>query len=555
MDRNETPNKASLVLLPRELRDIIYNSYFQSLRLSHGRRICPPGLSIQARRLQILTPRHHSLALLRTCRQIAREIGTSWLQHVLFHFENPDDMLATLMSQARCTISQIRYIRVGSKPFYTCTDRVNGGQGIFLVWRLPQTLALLPALRLHTLTVLCSEKAYYSYQTLDELIRFSDCFDKLHFLTPTAKLLGSTISQARDVNGHWWERPRPELQPYGWRRFLNANIPGQAKPSVHMFCNKSPRKSLAVDWDATVINPANRLGFAQIPAGMEVSKRKKLTFLDREKLSDYQMEQLVVVQRSRGGSSQNDLDDRGVVRPAQAHAPAALNVQADSAVGHMLDEDANNDADDEGEPETLPPVHALSTTTAFLGDLWRQFGQNMYTQNHDALPERRYPRANPHESIDWRAWEDASFAIVEDVYHDPQEYAWPWRAHYHSRLDYDGHHDTNGPNGLNGPTADEVLTWTGLQPQEEAARRHDHAEAGRRATQLHEAMIRATAGMVAGRLRDAAARLWEQRAGMEVEAEQLSRRAERLQAQTNWQLDVLLDMDPELEQELFRLFN
>ncbi|KAK0610391.1 hypothetical protein B0T17DRAFT_111324 [Bombardia bombarda] len=68
-----------------ELRLIIYESYFTSIRLSYGLAyLAYPSTFEFFSPNVIIKPRPNSLALLRTSKRITKEIGSSWLRKVFF---------------------------------------------------------------------------------------------------------------------------------------------------------------------------------------------------------------------------------------------------------------------------------------------------------------------------------------------------------------------------------------------------------------------------------------------------------------------------------------
>ncbi|CZR50801.1 uncharacterized protein PAC_00675 [Phialocephala subalpina] len=93
--------------LPRELRDQIYLSLFDSTRLIFGR--VRRGHKHQL----IEQPVSDGLGALRTCRQINEETKHLWLSQVDFDFAHIEQLLNCLAPLPGGTVSQIRYIAVG----------------------------------------------------------------------------------------------------------------------------------------------------------------------------------------------------------------------------------------------------------------------------------------------------------------------------------------------------------------------------------------------------------------------------------------------------------
>ncbi|KAI0025381.1 hypothetical protein F4780DRAFT_720783 [Xylariomycetidae sp. FL0641] len=93
-----------LCKLPQEVRDKIYRGVFESTVLTYG----PMPEDSETRRL----PHPNDLALLRTCRRIRFEIGSTWLGQVLFNFKAPDIMISVLALQPLQVRNLVRHVRV-----------------------------------------------------------------------------------------------------------------------------------------------------------------------------------------------------------------------------------------------------------------------------------------------------------------------------------------------------------------------------------------------------------------------------------------------------------
>jgi hypothetical protein len=170
---------SKLMQLPQEIRDEIYANIFCSTRLAFGKRAynLEVGHRIQS------AGRGKALAVLRTCRRMRDEVGTSWLKQVLFHFEDPHRLLKKFSGIPTALLKQIRHVRVlgdvieltPSEEYYYCTARI---------------LRLLPGLELDRLTVLGARDPVLSYETLNMLVRYSDGWKELYYLAHNSKLLG-----------------------------------------------------------------------------------------------------------------------------------------------------------------------------------------------------------------------------------------------------------------------------------------------------------------------------------------------------------------------------
>ncbi|KAJ7193813.1 hypothetical protein GGX14DRAFT_378656 [Mycena pura] len=270
--------------LPREMRGEIYPHLFCSTRLVWGERSLG-----RISRLRI-TSAPNSLALLRSCRQIHAEIGTSWLQQVLFVFEDPNTMLDKLTNIPPTTLALIRHARISGDPVMLSWEHDDD-----VYYRTSQALRLLPGLALDRLTVLGPRGPEISYETLDMLVRHGAGWKELYYLSHKSTFLGY-----RD-NDNWLGltgEHSPYLrvpQPEGWQRALEARDGATSGASVTIYRAKAPRLPGAV------LDPARRAVFAQtLPPGCDV--HTYATFEDAELMKDGEREKeiLVVVKRGRG---------------------------------------------------------------------------------------------------------------------------------------------------------------------------------------------------------------------------------------------------------------
>ena len=149
--------------LPPEVRNLIYSFLFESTRISFGKTSKFRGNESYNSNIK---PQTNALAILRTCRAINQEASKLWLGKVLFHFEDPVDMLDKLTALSVGVRSEIRHVRTGGRPFMVRFD--DHGHNIKLAWQ----MRLLEGLRLDTLTVLSHSVGDVAYNTLEGLIRY-----------------------------------------------------------------------------------------------------------------------------------------------------------------------------------------------------------------------------------------------------------------------------------------------------------------------------------------------------------------------------------------------
>jgi hypothetical protein len=165
--------------IPRELRDKIYSCLFASTRITFGERYTSRITT------KTMKPAPNALAILRTCRQINQEAEPLWLDHVLFNFENPEDVLDKLSTLPSITLSQICHVRTSGRPLMLRPIGDEDDAYYRLVW----ALKLLPGLRLDKLTVLGPSSGEVAYDTLEGLIKYRNGWRELHFITPNSTML------------------------------------------------------------------------------------------------------------------------------------------------------------------------------------------------------------------------------------------------------------------------------------------------------------------------------------------------------------------------------
>jgi hypothetical protein len=222
-----------LYKLPQELRDEIYLQVFSSQEL----KFTSKG--------EVRRPRSKNLlALVSTCHQIRFEIGDSWLKHVWFSFGDMVTLLDVLTAIPSQRLSNIRNLHI-SRPYPLVLSRLNeaveNGIATRMIqpYRLNGVLRLLPGLRLDKFVVHAgfqlgdNTESHILYDILDELIRTSNGWKELHFLTPDPNLLSWKAVPQPNSTGDEPRRMGP--QPQYWREALAVRDGTRSESSVAIY--------------------------------------------------------------------------------------------------------------------------------------------------------------------------------------------------------------------------------------------------------------------------------------------------------------------------------
>ncbi|KAM7209799.1 hypothetical protein V8F06_014820 [Rhypophila decipiens] len=341
--------------IPQEIRDKIYDQVFAYTRLSHGEKPLGRINSVKVK------PAPHSLALLRTCHRIKDEIGDRWLRQVLFHFEDPLDMLDKLTALPHRVISQLRHVRVRA-------------QSILLTWpdddddvhyTLHYGLKLTPGLKLDVLTVMgYMPGADVQYNTLNRLIRDSDGWKELRFLSSSSKLLGYEYKDyrfrgvTRDMRDLYLRKP----QPADWQSVLNLRDGVETLPSVAIYRSKTPG-GRSSSKSSLMANPANWEPFQQKDI---IGNGRYGTVEDPNIMStpdERDKEVLVIARRGKGVDYQEKENSRYIEGDIRREAPGKRwkeirKMCIDDLDDMYADEDDWPFSDEEDPEPTIPDSYA-----------------------------------------------------------------------------------------------------------------------------------------------------------------------------------------------------
>ncbi|KAF2640944.1 hypothetical protein P280DRAFT_549718 [Massarina eburnea CBS 473.64] len=186
-----------LLRLPRELRDEIYSSLFNSTHLSYRRR----DTSKAAIKASVyITHTTNTLALLRTCRQINAETRDTWIKRVTFVFDDQHAAIQKLASLPTTTVSQIRKVLMFDNGISWHLYDTNQG-----TW--PNTLLLsmfisfIPGIHLDTLTIFDDRSRQPTMNLLQSWSTLSSGWRTLRFIRPDLECLyvGENAARYRSI--------------------------------------------------------------------------------------------------------------------------------------------------------------------------------------------------------------------------------------------------------------------------------------------------------------------------------------------------------------------
>ncbi|KAF1977511.1 hypothetical protein BU23DRAFT_453038 [Bimuria novae-zelandiae CBS 107.79] len=205
---------ATLLSLPLELREIIYEEVFSSFTVRHGFR----------------TSSSNRTALFQTCKQIHREAWRHLPLNARFHFRGTETMLDTLMSVDQAVVTRIRHIRIKSFPFPLYN---SGRPDYYPTYNFCNALSLLPGLHLEQLVV---EDSFHGFGLVDtwrdvvtyfdiESLLKCDAWKELVYITPNTDFLTSGYDH----------RKKRVAQPENWDALLKERDGEASGADVQMW--------------------------------------------------------------------------------------------------------------------------------------------------------------------------------------------------------------------------------------------------------------------------------------------------------------------------------
>ncbi len=313
--------------LPRELRDEIFVTLFNSTRLTFGMRY--NGLQGE----RFMKPAPYSLGLLRTCNQIFAETRDIWIKHVLFNFEDPKTMLNKLSDLPDSTVSKIRHLRLTGFPMMRYLKGFDD-----LMYRHDSVFQLLPALQLDCLTIVAVPPAAPEYDAITNLIYRGSGWKELQFITKSSSMLGFAPSRSHGSRetGDIFRQP----QPMFWNSTLLKRDGETSGASVQIY------RADEADNTASVLSADKRKPFAQAPH--EDSSRDFGLSEDEEMTKGYGARKALLVLVRRGENI--DINHRTVGFGKEKDMKArfkmrAWRVRKKIIVWTPLDHDKNDDDD------------------------------------------------------------------------------------------------------------------------------------------------------------------------------------------------------------------
>ncbi|KAF2243691.1 hypothetical protein BU26DRAFT_436250 [Trematosphaeria pertusa] len=206
---------ASLLSIPVELREFIYEHLFRSYTVKHGF-----GISSSSNRT----------AILQTCRQIHCEAWRHLPLNISFHFRGTEAMLDTLLSVDQSVVTRLRHIRVKAFPFPLYeTERAE----YYTTYYFHNALSLLPGLHLDHLIV---EDSFHGFGLVDgwrdvvtyfdiESLLKSDAWKELVYITPNTDFIASGYDHRR----------KRVAQPENWDALLKERDGKESGAEVQMW--------------------------------------------------------------------------------------------------------------------------------------------------------------------------------------------------------------------------------------------------------------------------------------------------------------------------------
>ncbi|KAF2465413.1 uncharacterized protein BDR25DRAFT_306576 [Lindgomyces ingoldianus] len=225
----------TLLALPLELRELVYQQLFSTYTVRHG--FGRVSLSNRA-------------AILQTCKQIHHEARRFLPLSVQFEFHGTEALLGTLLSVDQSVVTRIRHISVRAFPFPLYAE---GRVDYYPTYYFNYALSLLPGLHLDRLVV---EDCFHGFGLVDswrdvvtyfdiEALLKSDGWRELVYITPNTDFITSGYDHRR----------KRVAQPENWNALLQKRDGEVSGAEVQMFIAPYKKPSSDVTQDAVAPQP------------------------------------------------------------------------------------------------------------------------------------------------------------------------------------------------------------------------------------------------------------------------------------------------------------
>ena len=324
--------------LPQETRDQVYAELFAATRFNIGER--PVG---RTKRLKF-RPAPDGLALVRTCRRAHAEVGSSWLRHVSFFFEELPTMLDKLSALPPDALAQLRHVTVRGKRMWIGHPEDDDPP---VYYSLAAALKLLPGQQLDRLTVLGEPTVRIGYKTLTDLISHGNGWKTLRYISHSSALLGFAAPIGHYMAMDSYQR---SLQPTHWQTLMDARDGAASSPSVAVYQAKEPSVCGAI------LDPTKRVKFEQkLEDGEDDEAVTRAADLALTTEDGLKKEMMVVVRRGTG-VAYAETEDSPLLEDDMRRDIPGIPWDDIRYMGMVRDEDEDGDysSDASGEPGNWP---------------------------------------------------------------------------------------------------------------------------------------------------------------------------------------------------------
>ncbi|KAH8730870.1 hypothetical protein GQ44DRAFT_723109 [Phaeosphaeriaceae sp. PMI808] len=208
-----------LLLLPLELRELIYGFLFSNFTIRHG-----------FKHASCIEAPSNRIALLLSCRQIYAEAWRHLPLNCILHFRGTENLLETLLLVDQSIITRLRHVRVRAFPIPLYA---SGRSNYYPIFYAANALTLLPGLCLDTLVM---EDCWHgfgmgdgwrdvtTYYDIEALLK-SNSWKELTYITPCTDFLASGYDRLC----------KRQAQPDNWNALLKERDGNESGADVQMW--------------------------------------------------------------------------------------------------------------------------------------------------------------------------------------------------------------------------------------------------------------------------------------------------------------------------------